>query len=368
MATKPNFILKPVEEIRTELIALYESDEISGRTLFPAQVETLIINMAAYRESLLRKQVNDAALQNLVEFSTAPIIDYLGMLVGTYRLPAAPAKALFAFEFEISHPPLIIPAGFAVATENGLLFALQDDLIVGEDVTTVGDIELVCTTDGIAGNGFQSGKVATITAPQPYLLDCQNSTITEGGVEVETDDQLRTRIKLAPDAFSTAGSRGGYKYWTRTASQSIIDVSVIRSPMGEVLIYPLLTGGGIPDAALIDDVEAILSDDKVRPVSDTPIVNAPTQVDFTVSVNVTRRSGVDATNLQAAVVAALQALVNERKNTLGADCLLTQIGGAVQGVEGVYTHTIVSPVADVVATDTEVAFCTAVTVNITATV
>jgi phage-related baseplate assembly protein len=68
-----------------EMVARFQQD--AGRTLYPAQIERLLIDQIAYRESLVRAAINDVARQNLVAYARAPMLDYLGELVGVARLP-----------------------------------------------------------------------------------------------------------------------------------------------------------------------------------------------------------------------------------------------------------------------------------------
>src|SRR5260370_18366081 len=75
--------------ILADMIAEFES--ASGRILQPAQVERLLINLYAYRESLVRNAIQFAAEQNLLAFASFPMIDYLGQLLSVSRLPSQPA-------------------------------------------------------------------------------------------------------------------------------------------------------------------------------------------------------------------------------------------------------------------------------------
>ena len=49
---EPNFIERDADKITQEWIALYE--EKTGKTLQPAQLERLLIDVGVYRENLLR--------------------------------------------------------------------------------------------------------------------------------------------------------------------------------------------------------------------------------------------------------------------------------------------------------------------------
>ena len=83
---KPQFIETDVQTVLDECIAEYE--RLTGRPLYPAQSERLLINLIAYREHLVRVGIQEAAEQNLVAFARAPMLDYLGELVGVTRIPA----------------------------------------------------------------------------------------------------------------------------------------------------------------------------------------------------------------------------------------------------------------------------------------
>src|SRR5438128_11359102 len=84
----PNLIL-------ADMIAAFES--AAGRTLQPAQVERLLINLYAYRESLVRNAIQYAGQQNLLAYASFPMIDYLGQLLGVSRLPAQAAVTTLQF-------------------------------------------------------------------------------------------------------------------------------------------------------------------------------------------------------------------------------------------------------------------------------
>ncbi len=94
------------QAITAEIVAAYEA--ATGKTLYPAQVERLLIDLIAYRETLLRAAINDAARQNLVRFARAPMLDYLGELVGVRRLPGEDDERLRARILEA-------PESFSVA-------------------------------------------------------------------------------------------------------------------------------------------------------------------------------------------------------------------------------------------------------------
>src|ERR1700691_6668819 len=85
-------------KILTDMIAEFEA--ASGRTLQPAQVERLLINLYAYRESLVRNAIQYAGQQNLLAFAVFPMLDYLGQLLGVTRLAAQGAVTTLQFTMQ----------------------------------------------------------------------------------------------------------------------------------------------------------------------------------------------------------------------------------------------------------------------------
>src|SRR6202042_3527596 len=97
----PNLIL-------ADMIAEFEA--ASGRTLQPAQVERLLINLYAYRESLVRNAIQYTGQQNLLAFAAFPMLDYLGQLLGVTRLGAQGAVKTFRSPCQTALPlPYTIP-------------------------------------------------------------------------------------------------------------------------------------------------------------------------------------------------------------------------------------------------------------------
>jgi hypothetical protein len=60
---EPNFIERNPETITKEWVELYEQK--SGKVLQPAQIERLMVDVGAYRETILRMKIQETAKQNL---------------------------------------------------------------------------------------------------------------------------------------------------------------------------------------------------------------------------------------------------------------------------------------------------------------
>lgn len=145
---------------------------------------------------------------------------------------------------------------------------------------------VTCLTPGIIGNDLQVGEINTVVDDIPFLLSVTNTSISNGGVNQESDENLRVRIQLRPTAFSTAGPIAAYKYHVLTAHQDIIDVHIYtpeESP-GVVKVIPLLKNGVIPERSILEIVEKRLQDDSVRPFTDKVEVFAPTSTPYNINL------------------------------------------------------------------------------------
>jgi phage-related baseplate assembly protein len=381
MLPVPEFINRDPQTIIDEMVADYQTR--TGKVLEPAQAEQLLINAFAYRESLVRNQIQDAALQNLVAFARFPMLDYLGELVGVVRLPSQAAQTTILLTLTPGHGDIVVPSGLRVQSTDGRVsFELIQDtqILTGTDTASV---TAIAQTFGIAGNDYAPGTISVILDPQSYLATAANTSASEGGSNEETDDQLRERIKLAPNRFSTAGPYKAYEFWAKSVSPLIIDVSVdnkryadgdtipagyaIGDPIpGTVEVFPLMEGETTTPSEILDAVQAVLDADRVRPLNDTVYVTSPTAVNTAITVGLILYEGTAQQPVLDMVTANLEAFRDGRRKLLGQDVVIDQIK-ALCIVDGVYKANVTVPAADLVITNTQFANITSINVTVTGT-
>jgi phage-related baseplate assembly protein len=356
----PNVIEVDAQAIILDLINKYQAD--TGVVLQPAQIETLLLNTIAYRTQLNLQQMNLAALQGLIDFSTAPILDYLVANFGVERLPPSNAVCKIRFTLNPGHGVLVIPAGLRVQSLDGLVFFLTDVPTSVDAITNIVDINCTCNVSGVIGNGYAIGDINVILDPQPYLLTASNIEVTGNGGDAETDEQLRSRYKLRLSSFSTAGSTNAYKFYARSVSSSIIDVSVISPYPGAVAIYPLMEGGVVPPQAILDAVFNKCNALDVRPLTDTVTSVSPNLINFDITLNVTLYNWADPTIVAALINEAMDAYRITLYSQLGLNVVLTEIHRLAK-VLGVYDLVAVLPLANIVIAENEVAILGGVNIN-----
>lgn len=335
-----------------------------GRSLAPADVEVLILNAFVYEVQLLRIRANQAFRQCLVDFSTAPMLDYLAALVGVTREPAAGASCTLQFNFVAGAKAVLLPGGLRVQSVDGqVIFATVAAINVPAGTAAV-NVGAICSTAGTIGNGYTPGNVSVILDPQPFLSSAANIDTTSNGNDAETDDQFRARVKIAPSAFSVAGPTEAYEFWAKTTDPSIVDVKCVTTAPGVVTLYPLCSGGALASTALKNQILAVCSASNIRPQNDTVLISDPTVNSYAISVTLTLFDSAVSADVQSQVNANLSAFIAARQNLLGQSVTLAQIIGQCMISGQVEDVTVNTPLANIVGVPNTYTQCTGYTVNI----
>ena len=305
--------------------------------LFLLGVEALLI-----QQRLLFDQM---AKMNLLACARGSYLDHIGALVGTERLPAAPATATMKLILSAAREQaVIIPKGARVTAGDNIYFALNENAIIpaGELYVTA---SATCTENGERGNGYLPGEISRIVDPVPFWASAENTTKSEGGADVEDDDAYRERIHEAPEKFSTAGPTLAYEYHAKVASALISDVYPDSPAPGEVVVYPLLKGGVIPGEEVLTLVREKLNDRRIRPLTDKVSVKAPESVKYDVDAvyYIDRSNVTEASAIQSRAENAVQEFVAWQKEKLGRDINPTELSYRLRAA-GVKRAEIKSPV------------------------
>lgn len=311
--------------IQETIISLYE--KITGRTLERADPIRLFILSICYIVILLLKVINYTGKQNLLRYSAGKYLDELGYLMDTERLAATPAQTTVKVTLSDTFTKdTVIPKGIRVSPDGNIYFATDEVLIIGAGKKE-GTISATCTQVGTIGNGFLPGQIRLIIDPNPYVQAMENTTLSEGGSEIEEDDVYRERIHNSPEKFSVAGPDGAYEFWARSASALIQDVRVVSPVPGDVDIYAILQGGELPQQELLDEIYTICNDKKIRPLTDHVFVKTPEIIKY--DINVTYFVHIDdqykLTEISAAVESAVNNFVLWTKSKIGRDINITEL-------------------------------------------
>lgn len=269
-----------------EIVAFFQTE--TGRTLNRADPEMLLLKAFSLIIIQQRTLIDRAAKANLLRYATYPLLDYIGNdLYGVSRLQATASVTTIRFNLSV---PLtsdsVIPAGTRVAPVNGdgtLYWSTTKQAIIPAGSTSA-DVLTMCNVAGDDSNGYLAGNVNVLVDPLPFVQTVVNLTTTAGGADQESDDSYRERIRLSPEGYSTAGPREGYIYWAKTASPAITDVGLSSPQPYQVVVVPLLQGGIIPTQEVLDQVNAVVNDREIRPMTDLVTVQAPTASNYDINL------------------------------------------------------------------------------------
>jgi len=298
----------------------------SNRTLYPAQVENLLLHTLAYRETLLRSDIQWCAEQNLVAYAIDEHLDKLGDLVGCRRLE--PACAETKVRFTLDEPSVggrVFPAGSRVSTQDGkVAFETLIPAFVLNGQTTSGIVTARCTVPGVQGNGLDAGVVCCLD-PKISGVSVSSVEATDGGADLESDDAYRTRLLLAPAKMGCGGSRSAYRAWALEASALVVDAWAERGQnRGDINVYILSTEDELSDA-LREKVQETLMRSDVRLINDDVFVLPAVRRGYTIRAEITVFDNYDPLAALEQATAHAHEYARRQRLSLGRDVTPTQI-------------------------------------------
>lgn len=178
----------------------------------------------------------------------------------------------------------------------------------------------------------------------------------------ETDNELKRRALLAWESLSTAGPTGAYIYHALSADGDVKDASATSPQPGQVVITVLSRiGDGTPDAGTLAAVNARLSSDSVRPLTDQVSVQAPTIHNYQIIATLFLFPGPDSAVVMAAAQDAAEAFA-ANSHRLGVDVTMSGLYSALHQA-GVQRVELTAPAAPLVMGPNDAAYCTSIQIT-----
>lgn len=297
--------------------------ELTGRDLVLQEADP--IRLMAYTNCLLLYQIaryaDRAGKMALLKYSYGDYLENIGALKGIVRTQGAAAKTRIRFTLSAKRPgATLIKRSIRVTASDGVYFKTTDILEIPAG-QLCGEVNAECREIGLKGNGYGIGEIKTLVDPVAYVDKVENISVSEGGADLESDENLAERIFLAPAAWSTAGPDDAYRYWVRTFNPAITDVMVGSDIPGEVDIFFILQDGKLPEETMVTELEQYLRNEEIRPLTDQVIVRAPEtqeyEIDLTYYINRSDRARASAINDR--VQEAVQQYIVWQRERIGRD-------------------------------------------------
>jgi len=129
----------------------------------------------------------------------------------------------------------------------------------------------------------------------PRLVITPADTEKATDAVMESNDDYRRRIQLAPQGFSVAGPEGAYIFHALSADSRVLDAKPASPSPGKVVVTLLSrVGDGMASAELLAVVEKFLREGELRPLTDYVLVQSADIVRYRVKATLITFKGPDA--------------------------------------------------------------------------
>ena len=321
-----------------------------------------VLEVAAYREMLLRQRVNEAARGVLIAFAQGSDLDHLAAFYPEKRLEGAsavfPARIMLTQEMDVE---VTVPKGFTVVAKSGAVEAkLMDEVVFFPGTLAMSGMFEVVRPSGLQGNGLRLAW-DPIT-PLPFVAGIRQEEVSSGGSDEESDEAFRNRARESLHQHSTAGAYGAYRYHAQSADVRIRDTEAWSPERGRVNVAVLSSeGDGSADSTMLRRVEERLSGEDVRPGTDLVTVVSAEIVPYEIQAVLELYPGVAGSPPLDEAKKRLECKVEEL-HRLGCDVPRSALIAAAH-VSGIKKVELIKPETDIPIERHQAAHCTKIEVG-----
>lgn len=311
--TELHYVTYDPDAIWDEMIANYV--EAGGDILYPGDEKEMLLRGVQASITQVLAGVDNALRMMTLRYA---VRDYLDIYADgkVDRIQASPARAPVTLTANATGLIQTIEAGTAVTADGVVFYDFVEDIVLTGSAQTI-NTEVVCEREGIIGNGLLSGAEMTFAKPGSSGAAAINSIVVtadaSGGNNREDDEAYRERIRQHGLMPVTTGPEDMYEAQAKGASSQILDAHALKLDDGEVGIYLILEDGA-SSAAIIQDVEDVLSAETTRPLTDTVTVSLAEDVTYVLNVKYSCDSS---SSVLAAIAQAASDYQEWQDNTIG---------------------------------------------------
>ena len=310
-----------------DMLRAFLSDEL-GLSTAEGSLLQIILAPGAYVfwEGLqaLRAQVPIS----FVDETSGRFIDKNAAGYGITRKPGTVASVLLTFTGSAG---TTVPAGTLCVTQDGLGFATDEALTLGES----GSGTVTATADAV-GTAYNvpAGAIVSMQQAVSGVTALTNEEAAAGGTDPETDAALFARLDACKKTPPTSGNDRHYHQWA-LAVNGVGAASVIRCWDGPGTVKVIIADMALRpvEEELRAEVAAYI--ETQRPVTAEVTVESAAGVPVTVSVTVTTDGTVSKLNTEQVLTERLAEYLGEIAFTEGAEVVYNRVLVLVMGLPGV---------------------------------
>lgn len=310
-----------------DMLRAFLSDEL-GLSTAEGSLLQIILAPGAYVfwEGLqaLRAQVPIS----FVDETSGRFIDKNAAGYGITRKPGTAASVLLTFTGSVG---TTIPAGTLCVTQDGLGFATDEALTLGE--TGSGTVTATADAVGTAYN-VPAGAIVSMQQAVSGVTALTNEDAAVGGTDPETDAALFARLDAYKKTPPTSGNDRHYHQWA-LAVNGVGAASVIRCWDGPGTVKVIIADMALRpvEEELRAEVAAYI--ETQRPVTAEVTVESAAGVPVEVSVTVTTDGTVSKLNTEQELTERLAEYLGEIAFTESAEVVYNRVLAMVMGLPGV---------------------------------
>jgi phage-related baseplate assembly protein len=292
--------------------------QAGGDPLYPGDEKDMLLRgtMAIFLQTYAA--FDHAARMQTLRYAIGSYLDLIGEKRGIARIEAVKATGVISMILQRGSNAFIIPTG-TLFTDGARTFAtLAAVTATAGTGTLTKEVAIECTEAGTAGNAMMQGMSLYQVELNAKILSVTVNQTTTGGVDAEEDEAYRERIREGGFYGATTGPKGAYESKAMEVSASIVDAGAYRAAAGVVGIA-LIFADGLTEqekTAIKGSVLQALSDDTVRPLTDTVEVDQAAEVPYTLNISY-RADGITAENILAQLYDAAAEYQIWQENTIG---------------------------------------------------
>ena len=331
--------MKEVSEIYRGMLDVFT--EKTGFSMEDSADLAVRLYAAAAQLQTLYIYADWALAQSFPQTAAGEYLDRHAALRGLARKAGEKAHGVLRFRMDLTREDDVsIPAGTVCSTAGLVRFVTLEDAVIAAG-SLYADAPAQAESAGSAGNAAVQ-TVTVLTQAPVGVAGVTNPAAFSGGSDGETDEALRQRVL---DSFVRLPNGANAAFYEQRALShaGVRAVSVIprESGIGTVGVV-IAADGGIPDAALVAEVQADIQ--KVREIAVDVTVRAPTAQVVNVTAKLKPKAGVAFATAKAAVTSAVRAYFTGA--LLGKRLYRAALGDVIYGTGLVENYTLSAPGSD----------------------
>lgn len=329
-----------VEEIYGHMVTVFQQE--TGITLAGDGDMAVRLYAVAAQIYALYVQADWVNRQCFPQTAQGDYLELHASLRGLERRAAVAAQGIIRFELDrAAEADLSIPAGTVCMTAGLVRFETVEEVVIPAGETQTETVA-AAVEPGAAGN-VASGTIRAMAVAPIGVSRCTNPEGFSGGVDEESDEELRVRVLETYQRMPNGANAAFYQQGAMSFPE-VAAATVIPRPRGVGTVDVIIaTAAGVPDSSLIEQVQTYF--EQRREIAVELVVRAPEIYNLDVAIQVQAAQNYDSETVLQAVESALRSWFDGRR--LGQNILRAKLGDLIYGVDGVENYAITAPAADV---------------------